>query len=267
MVQEVGLARDIRVLCGSAEINGHAFGFALRGDKNPAVRAMSHNIGEALFRRQDGTDMRKELSLGELIDVYHTHDATLRHDKIYALLGVSSDGSGAKDLLPNYELPWEALFERLIKHVLSAHVSVRIGQDKDTAVIQAKGWVLGRVHEVQSSVRNRHTLSIYFTGDGFWIERWQREGRDTLWTVRDSAKDVRKGDIVCQLQGAREPIIIRHCQYHFDIILLRATCIGSKTFPPEYKPPMQKRPARNLNLVWSWKKSSTNTDFFFVKAV
>ncbi|GAB1205870.1 hypothetical protein APSETT445_004549 [Aspergillus pseudonomiae] len=151
VVQEVGLARDIRVLCGSAEISGHAFGFALRGDKNPAVRATSHNIGEALFRRQDGTDLRKDLSLGELIDAYHTHDATLRHDKIYALLGMSSDGSSAKDLLPNYELPWEALFERLIKHVLSAHVSVRIGQDKDTAVIQAKGWVLGRVHEVQSS--------------------------------------------------------------------------------------------------------------------
>ncbi|GAB1195906.1 hypothetical protein APSETT444_005171 [Aspergillus pseudonomiae] len=177
VVQEVGLARDIRVLCGSAEISGHAFGFALRGDKNPAVRATSHNIGEALFRRQDGTDLRKDLSLGELIDAYHTHDATLRHDKIYALLGMSSDGSSAKDLLPNYELPWEALFERLIKHVLSAHVSVRIGQDKDTAVIQAKGWVLGRVHEVQSS----------------------------------------------------------------------------------------KRPARNLNLVWSWKKSSTNTDFFSSK--
>ncbi|OGM47791.1 hypothetical protein ABOM_003328 [Aspergillus bombycis] len=262
VVQEVGLARNIRVLCGSAEVAGHAFGLALRADRNPTVRAMGRNMGEAIFRPQCGIYPLAQLSLVELIDIYHTHEASLRHDKIYALLGMSSDGSSAKDLLPNYNLPWEELFTRLIKYALGETVSVRIGEDKDTAMIQAKGWVLGRVHEVQRSSHNRQILSIYFTGECFWTTKRQHDIRVTVWTVRDSARDIRKGDLVCQVQGAPEPTIIRHCDYHFDIILLKTTCIGSKSFPPEYKLPMQARPARNLYLVWSWKQSSTNTDSF-----
>jgi hypothetical protein len=31
------------------------------------------------------------------VDMYHTHKATERHDKVYALLGMSSDGPSAAD--------------------------------------------------------------------------------------------------------------------------------------------------------------------------
>jgi hypothetical protein len=44
-------------------------------------------------------------TLGKLIDMYYNHEATLLHDKVYALLSMSgmnfSDLSNAK-LLPNY---------------------------------------------------------------------------------------------------------------------------------------------------------------------
>ena len=40
--------------------------------------------------------------LGELIDIYHTYKATNRHNKIYALLGISLDNLSAAGLSPNY---------------------------------------------------------------------------------------------------------------------------------------------------------------------
>ncbi|KNG90091.1 hypothetical protein ANOM_002111 [Aspergillus nomiae NRRL 13137] len=263
VVQEVGLAGNIRILCGSAEINGHAFAMALRRDRNPAVRAMADNIGQAIFRPQNGISPLKQLSLGELIDGYHTHDATLRHDKIYALLGMSSDGLSVKGLLPNYELQWEELFERLMKYVLSAKVTVRIGQDKDTAVIQAKGWVLGIVHAVERDDWNRQKLSMYLTGDCVGKTKQKIGNWETKLTVRDSAKDVRRGDILCILQDAADPIIIRHFQHYFEIILFRTNCppsIWPKVFPSGYKRDREDRYARNFYLVWSWKPSSMDTD-------
>lgn len=40
--------------------------------------------------------------LGELIDMYYAHKATQRHDKVYALLGMSSDDASKANLLPDY---------------------------------------------------------------------------------------------------------------------------------------------------------------------
>jgi hypothetical protein len=41
--------------------------------------------------------------------MYHTHEASKRHDKVYALLGMSSDDLSRADLLPNYQAPSKEL--------------------------------------------------------------------------------------------------------------------------------------------------------------
>ena len=40
--------------------------------------------------------------LGELMDIYHTYEAINRHDKIYALLGISLDNFSVAGLSPDY---------------------------------------------------------------------------------------------------------------------------------------------------------------------
>jgi hypothetical protein len=37
--------------------------------------------------------------------MYHTHEATKRYDKVYALLGMSSDNLKKAGLVPNYGVP------------------------------------------------------------------------------------------------------------------------------------------------------------------
>ena len=77
--------------------------------------------------------------------MYHTHKATKRHDKVYALLGMSSDDLSKAGLLPNYGLPWKELLQRLAKFLLYEKVSVETWGDKEMAVIKSKGCVLGKV--------------------------------------------------------------------------------------------------------------------------
>jgi hypothetical protein len=43
------------------------------------------------------------------------------------------------------------------------------------------------------------------------------------WTLQPSAKSIQDGDLICLLQGASKPTIIRLCKDHFAIIMIAAT--------------------------------------------
>jgi hypothetical protein len=51
------------------------------------------------------------------MSMYNTHEATLRQDKIYALIGMATDDVRDAGLLPDYGVPWEELLQRLIHFV------------------------------------------------------------------------------------------------------------------------------------------------------
>ena len=65
---------------------------------------MTYLIRGAIFRT--GGIPQAIYTLNELIDIYHNHDAILRHDKVYALLsisGMSFNDLNKANLLLNYE--------------------------------------------------------------------------------------------------------------------------------------------------------------------
>ena len=79
--------------------------------------------------------------MGELIDMYHTREATERHDKVYALFGMSSDNPSAAGLSLNYKVPWEKLLQQVIKFLLCKEVYVETWDKKEIAMIKSKGCV------------------------------------------------------------------------------------------------------------------------------
>ena len=97
--------------------------------------------------------------LAELIDMFHTRKATDVHDKVYALLGMSSDDPGEAGILPNYEIPWKEVFQRLVKYLLGKNVSVQTSDDSRMAVIGSKGCVLGQVSSVRRGSRQSVTIT------------------------------------------------------------------------------------------------------------
>src|SRR5690348_662809 len=85
--------------------------YKARPDLHNLISSVIYLMRQANFRPMHGirwSDMSflTVRPLGELLDMFHTHEATERHDKLYALLGMSSDALNADDLLPDYKLSW-----------------------------------------------------------------------------------------------------------------------------------------------------------------
>lgn len=182
----------------------------------------------AIFR-PGTTSSRGTLSLGELVDMYHARAATKKHDKVYALLGMSSDSP----LLPDYKLPWSTVFQQVITYIFSEKASIRIWPHRDLALIQSRGHILGQVIEVKSdeSQHDRHIVRIRNTTLQLVVTRrgdnrrtlYGRNMQGTIWILHVSAKPIQKGDIVCLLEGASKPSIIRPYKGYLSIIVTSAT--------------------------------------------
>jgi ankyrin repeat protein len=252
-------ARHILIMCGPTEIDGHAFclGFeVLATDLKDSRCMITYLIQGAIFRprhiskKQEGLSL-DICSLGELVDMYHAHEATIRHDKVYALLGMNSDDLSAAGLKPNYSVPWETLMRSLVKFLLGDQPNICTWDDKETAVIKSKGCVLGRVSSVTTKQDNRRNIEITFK----YVLGNPKNGEnfDIRWTLPPSEKPIKEGDVICLLQGAQKPTIVRSYEYYFTIIMITVTPLeqiqtawSEKSF------------TRDFLLVWDWERSSEN---------
>ncbi|RYO94574.1 hypothetical protein DL766_001938 [Monosporascus sp. MC13-8B] len=157
--------------------------------------------------------------------MYHTREASERLDKVYALLGRSSDNPSTRGLSPDYSIKWNKLFRRLVKSLWDEksvdRVSVETWDDKEIAVIRAKGCVVGEASGVQSdNLGDRQNVDIT-SKDALCLgvdRRWSAR-----WTLQASAKSIQKGDVVCLLEGASRPTIIRLREDHCAVIAIAVT--------------------------------------------
>ena len=200
-------------MCGSKKINGYAFCLGVnslkdfyetRLDLQSLIRLVTYLIREAIFRPEYsmGSSGRSSLDicpLGELMDMYHAHRATKRHDKVYALLGMSLDDLSRVNLLPDYKVPWEKILQQLAKYLLSERISVETWRDKEIAVIKSTACILGKISSVWSN--------IHWNG-GQAVDVILRNMSGTLgltgewsshWTLHPLAKPIMVGDVICHL--------------------------------------------------------------------
>jgi hypothetical protein len=245
------------IVCGFNEIDGWAFcsgvaSLKLTYENYPRLQSLiasvTYLIKGAIFRSKYATNpSRVSLNirpLRELVDMYHTHEATHRRDKVFALLGMSSDDDIAPGLSPDYKVQWEQLFEKLVKFLLFKEVSVETS-DSEKAVIRSKGCILGLVSSVRSDEKQNATI---ISKNAAWCLDDNIE-----WTLQASAKSIREGDIICLLQGASRPTIIRLCKDYFAVVIIAATPLNeSRSFeqPERFKSVMHF--PRDFLLVWDW---------------
>ncbi|KAF7864071.1 hypothetical protein EAF04_007036 [Stromatinia cepivora] len=271
VLQEVGLARSILILCGFAEIDGFTFclGISKLGHffENSShlrslIRATIYMIRGSIFRPKHTLSPLGDLSLGELIDMYHAHKATIRHDKVYALLGMSSDDLSSTGLLPDYTIPWKTLFQRLIEFVLCERVSVETWDDREISVIKSRGCILGHVSSVRIDSNRFHRQHINVVLNKTPISLQYNEGYGTEWTLQTSAQPIQREDLICLLEGVSKPSIIRAYKDHFAIIMIAATLRRRTQTDRECATFQQSLPSPNvyshdLLLVWQWEEIPT----------
>ncbi|PQE30874.1 hypothetical protein CJF32_00011334 [Rutstroemia sp. NJR-2017a WRK4] len=250
------------------EIDGYAFCLGIdslrefyeaRVELQSLIRSVTYLIKGAIFRpnyvmSRTGGVSQAICTLGELIDMYHNHEATLLHDKIYALFGMSgmsSDDLSKANLLPNYEVEWEELLQRLAKFLLCERISIDTWSGKEIAVIKSKGCILGRISSVQKTISldGRQGVDIIFKNISEQLG--YREESSAHWTLQPSAKPIRDGDLICLLQGASKPTIIRLRKDHFVIIVIAASPLETGQTGDKYIKWPEVFP-RDFLLVWDW---------------
>jgi tetratricopeptide (TPR) repeat protein len=253
-------------MCGASEMNGYAFSlgfnnlensYTTHSDLRSLIRSATYLIRSAIFRPRYTAIRSGRASLGELIDLYHTREASERHDKVYALLGMSSEDPSAAGLEPDYDVSWEEVLQRLVKVLISEEVSVQIWNGK-MAVIQSKGYILGRVSKVKSDndQYDKQYVEVIFKA------LTPSEYRE-IWTLRSPAKSIQPGDLICRLKGTSKPTIIRAYKDHSTIIVIAVTPLQSVRTESEH--PKHSGPSvsmesfvRDFLLVWNWENSLDN---------
>ncbi|TGO43697.1 hypothetical protein BCON_1056g00010 [Botryotinia convoluta] len=262
VLQEVAAARDVLIMCGSTTINGYVFCLGVKSLKLSytastelqTLPSVIYLIERAGLRPKFRTDLSERFSLNirslaELIDMFHTRQATDSRDKVYALLGMSSADSEKAGLQPDYNTSWEELFQQLVKFILGKDISVKISSQR--AVIQCKGCILGQVSSVRRDDRQNLTITSRNTACNL--------GGTIEWTLQASAKPIHENDIICLLYGASKPTIIRLCKDHFSVIVIAATPLN-KGSSSEWSKLSQSTAKflREFLLVWNWENSYEN---------
>lgn len=265
MLQEIAAAQNIVIMCGSTRIDGYAFCLGLPSllsyaDIPDHIRSVTYLMRGSIFRPKYSLNMSGDVSLdirplGELIDMYHAHEATERHDKIFALLGMSSDNPTVAGLVPNYKISWDKLMAQAVRFILGEKVLIKTWAHLQAAVVSAKGYVIGSVTSVRSTegaYRNDRQIVNIETKDNVSLS----------WTVQATAKPIQVGDICCHLLGAAKPMIIRSCTDYFSVIM-------TGFMPPHYDEAQSgsfdqsQEPgttsAHDFLLIWDWDTSLEKT--------
>lgn len=160
--------------------------------------------------------------------MYRSHDATVRHDKVYALLGLCADDPKASALEPNYGLPWRDALKKGTTYILGGKCSVQTWPDRDIAVIKGKGWILGYITQVRprTSEDDRAYVTIQFNHTAEWVNKplqW-----NDIRRLRAPEELIQEGGILCLLQGTAKPSIIRLCKDHSEMVMTTITPQTSK---------------------------------------
>lgn len=174
------------------------------------IRAFILLIQRSAFRESlKGQDQLHIDPLMDLVDRFHTHEATDIRDKIYALWGLSTESELTNTLRPDYNKSWKSLLADLGLHVFGKDSELTPSESKQMLYVRCLCYYLGKV------------VSIYDA------EMWDMEQRLEIASVRvsklldhdytynltlkmrSSAQRIGEQDIVCFLPRTKNLIFAR----------------------------------------------------------
>ena len=242
-MQEVAAAQNVLIVCGHTEVDGYAFCVGLnslemayrsRADLVGLIHSTTYLIRRVVFRpkyyvgRSDTFSLRIR-PLGELIDMYHSREASDPRDKVYALLGMSSDRQQYSQLSADYKVQWKDLLQQLVKLLVTNNVAVATWDNEEISVFEGKGSIVGEVTAVDNdqTIEGKQRVHVLLKAMP------DREDQVTQWMLQPFAKSVKIGDLICILQGARRPTIVRPHADYCTVIAISITPMKFSCGEPE----------------------------------
>jgi len=240
----VATARHIRILCGEKELDGYALykGLHELSQHTGVEHPSAHLLSQATFRSASSLAYNSwprvsvgSYSLGELLDLYHEYGATKRHDKIYALLGMSNDVTEV-GLKPDYSVPWAEILRHVIQYLLSKSIHIKVWQSQAIVTIHGQLSIIGSLTEridVLGDGKRRVGVRQFYDGKTIDVD------------LSASAKRPCAGDVLCLFQNARRASILRPCSDHFLIIAINVS-LSDHDYPQD----MIK--CHDIISMWDW---------------
>ncbi|KAK0654917.1 heterokaryon incompatibility protein-domain-containing protein [Cercophora newfieldiana] len=290
VLQEVAAARRVEIICHDEELDGEVFCAGLQalkfadhrsGTLGPVNTAV-FLIKDPILRHKRGSGAMKSFSLNvmpllELIRKYHDRNATDRRDKVFALLGMSSEIP--KGLATDYNTPWSRVFHRLVESIVGSGAEITTEERHEIAVIRTRFRVLGvvskvsqksaldsveevnirlaaaRAKQVSSTARTPAHVPPYSFGNG------SRVAPATItWLIHTPVLSIREGDIVCHIRDTTQPTILRPQHHHMRCLVIAITTTPIQTPQsgrPSYKLPQgHSEVLEDVPLVWDWSISN-----------
>ena len=223
VLQEAAAARRIVVMDGLDEMDGDSFCLGLEALNSE--RRITFSSTNASHRAHAATLLMKSAglrsrmspsiktllgtrSIAELVNTFHSHEATDRRDKVFALLGLGANVP--MELSANYDISWGEVFRRLIRCCIgNSEAYIETWDDQEIAIMKPEVMVLGHFVAGRGFARGsvEEELHIQFCGE-------ERKRFAIPWNRERTALPPREGDILCLLPGATRPTIIRPLQLH-----------------------------------------------------
>ncbi len=215
----------------------------------------------AIFRPRNRDSPLGQATLGQLLDTYHTYEATKWHDKVYALLGMSSDNPSPARLAPNYTISWPELFQELVRFLLSERVTVRASKDSQLAAIKGKGYFLGTVVSIEPD-KDRWDVQhgqIAFLSHLPTKNRRSLQQISSKWSIPALNNPIQAGDHVCYLQEAQRPTVIRTRKDCFKVIMISPILHDDlKEALPRKNSKYDQHHLKDILLIWDWSRIQEN---------
>jgi hypothetical protein len=242
-----------RVLFGPSDfINAQSWndGYSRVVDLPGHALAQGQDVDEKFFQAQHPTTSKSDRH-------FHNHGATNRRDKIFALLGKSSEAS--LPIKVDYNKSWKTLFHELIRIVVGDEAKILTWDDEEAALIHCFSCILGRVSNVSKATAFHHHDLVRVESDHFRGPYGTRVDWSASWTIPTTVKPILKGEIVCLLEGASEPTMIRPrataniIETQFSVIALSIGSPNTVWFPAPF--PKLLPWAQFLDLVTSFNRT------------
>lgn len=143
--------------------------------------------------------------IAELADMYHTRHATVSHDMLYALQGMSSDTFKDVGIPLDYSRQWNQVLYSLVRFLLPRVQRLQVLHDT---------FCVGIIHAVRLICRVNSVESFALNG-GFQVleaqtyENVRNDGPHQKWHIPNSATPVQAGDFICLFERALNPAVVR----------------------------------------------------------
>lgn len=246
-------------MCGSAEINGQAFCLGVLAmaellQQRPDILGWVMPIVNAMTASTSSPSRAKLRPIAELVDMYHTRHATVNHDMLYALQGMSSDTFSDVGIILDYSRQWNQVLYSLVLFLLPRVQRLHVPHNTSCAGIIHAARMICKVTNVKSLASDVG----YQVLEAESYESIRSNGPHQMWHIPNSATPVQADDFICLFEGALRPAVVRAQGDYFEIVIIAASW---PRMDPSREPYRQRRQQvinevegfALLPFVWDWK--------------